>query len=328
MGVGGQVIILPTLGLLVAQNSVIIKFSVLTAPFSNTSHDFLTLLNFRVFNLYSSPITLGSHPGYTWNSHWYGLPNLPDTPTFPLWDCLYSFPLPVWDRNSTCSTSFFNLHIFFLALLQFPETQVNFLLEVPLPLEDLTVEVNFFLLLLLKVQGGTASSLFLDASSRPLFHHHCLKISLPLKLMTSDGYSPLPILTWSICFQDYTFIFFIFFIILFFWLVGIFSLRDFIVHIAVIEQSSFSFDTNDLHCHDPRASLKYDSTCNLEIPWSWLDGRWYTPSFHYVLYPLSLSMSPLPFFLFRACSSLSSDPLSPSLFTPYFSLFYVSLLML
>ena len=43
-GSGGQVIILLSLGLLVAQNFLIINFSLLTSPFSNTSCDFLPAL--------------------------------------------------------------------------------------------------------------------------------------------------------------------------------------------------------------------------------------------------------------------------------------------
>ncbi|XP_059746641.1 pre-mRNA-splicing factor SPF27 [Bos taurus] len=40
-------------------------------------------------------------------------------------------------------------------------------------------------------------------------------------------------------------------------LADIVSLRDIFVHVAVI--NSFTFSTSDLHCHDPRAFLKYDN---------------------------------------------------------------------
>lgn len=119
---------------------------------------------------------------------------------------------------------------------------------------------------------GEASSLFLDASFRPLFYHHHLKIPFSLKLMTTDGYFPFYVHDMT-CLPLRPHLHIFHFIILIFWLTGIVSLKGLVVCILVIGQTNFTFNNNDLHCSDLRASLKYENICNLEIPWDWLDGR-------------------------------------------------------
>ena len=106
-GLGRQVIILLTLGLLVAQNFLIINFTLLTSPFSNTSCDFLPLLNFSVQELQFTYYLREPSCVYMKLTLIQLAQVFPDRCTLGLY-----LLFPLREVETTCSTNFFNLSIF------------------------------------------------------------------------------------------------------------------------------------------------------------------------------------------------------------------------